>query len=423
MKHLLEDIRPLTKTSNFQEKHEEVLANNLDLKYGDFGSIGTKDFKKTHKGLWFVIFLIIFISVVAFVSFYFRTATVSITPKSEVIEIDTTVVLGSSNDSSSIPYEIMTITDFVEKEKTGSVNSKLEIEASGKVIIYNSFSTATQKLVSGTRFETKDKKIFKLRSDVIVPGRTTKDGKVVPGAIEATLYAEKAGELYNVGLVDLYILAYRGTSRYSTLYARAKDPISGGKTGEAFSLSKEEAQFVEAELVSALTFQMQTDAFKQIPEGFKAFKDSFAEKIEVDTSSTASDPKIKVTAKGTLSLLIIKEADIVSYLVKNNLKDFKEEDLLYIKNWDSLSLELEDKNKLLDQEKTSLKAKIKGSVNIIWQVNIEEVRNKILSIDNSSFSDVVNSITGVSSAKLEITPFWIRTTPDKTSKINIELVQ
>ena len=80
----------------------------------------------------------------------------------------------------------------------GEVTSENEVtiktEASGKIVVYNNYSTAGQKLIKDTRFETPNGLIFRIKDAVTVPGKKTVGGETVPGSLEVTVYADKEGD-------------------------------------------------------------------------------------------------------------------------------------------------------------------------------------------------------------------------------------
>ena len=79
---------------------------------------------------------------------------------------------------------------------------EIERRASGKIIVFNNYSTNSQRLIARTRFETLEGKIYRIRDAVVVPGISDKDGRKTPGSIEVTVFADEPGEEYNIGYTD-----------------------------------------------------------------------------------------------------------------------------------------------------------------------------------------------------------------------------
>ena len=64
--------------------------------------------------------------------------------------------------------------EIVEATAEKEVSQK----ASGKIIIYNNYSTVSQRLINNTRFEANSGKIYRINSSIVVPGYKKVDGKI-----------------------------------------------------------------------------------------------------------------------------------------------------------------------------------------------------------------------------------------------------
>jgi len=63
--------------------------------------------------------------------------------------------------------------------------------------------------------------MYRIDSSVIIPGYQKVNGKIIPGSIEATVYADQAGDGYNLKLADLTgdfsIPGFKGDPRIAVL--------------------------------------------------------------------------------------------------------------------------------------------------------------------------------------------------------------
>ncbi len=192
--------------------------------------------KRAHM-IFFALGGISLLSLVAVILFFFLPkAEVRVTPYRIVQTVDKEFD-GTAGDSSSDgnPLAIR----ILEKEKEVSVtvtttgtSGGTSQKARGAVIIYNNYSTDPQSLVATTRFETTDGKVFRLESGVTVPAMTTINGKQEPGAIEAQVIADQAGETYNVDATTFTIPGFKGGSKYDKFSAKStKAMVGGGSSG------------------------------------------------------------------------------------------------------------------------------------------------------------------------------------------------
>ena len=171
-------------------------------------------------------------------------------------------------DINELSYEIMTIEKTDSKKIAATGREEIEEKASGKIVIFNDFNTSSQRLIKNTRFETPEGLIYRINKSIIVPGQKTEGGKTVPGSIEATVYADEAGEKYNIGLTDFTIPGFEGSPRFDSFYARSKTEMAGGFAGERLSANPDELKKAQDELRTELKKQLMAEAFSQIPDEF-----------------------------------------------------------------------------------------------------------------------------------------------------------
>ena len=69
----------------------------------------------------------------------------------------------------------------------------VEVKASGKIMVYNNFSSEPQRLIIRTRFETKEGLIYRIPESIVVPGKTVKMGWETPGSKEIGVFADEPG--------------------------------------------------------------------------------------------------------------------------------------------------------------------------------------------------------------------------------------
>lgn len=104
--------------------------------------------------------------------------------------------------------------------KTAAAGKK----ATGKIVITNNYSKEPQSLVATTRFETGDKKIYRLVRGVTVPGMSGTN----PGTIEADVIADKGGDNYNISSGTFTIPGFSGNAKFAKFSAVLKGSMTGG---------------------------------------------------------------------------------------------------------------------------------------------------------------------------------------------------
>ena len=111
----------------------------------------------------------------------FASATITVIPKSENLDVDMKIAVANDAVEGSIRYEVLKLS----KTKTISVpatgEEAVEIKATGKIMIYNNFSFEPQRLIVRTRFESPEGLIYRIPESVVVPGKSVKNGVETPG--------------------------------------------------------------------------------------------------------------------------------------------------------------------------------------------------------------------------------------------------
>lgn len=177
----------------------------------------------------------------ALLFFFLPKAEVHVTPYKTIrtadIESDGRTDVSSADDA-------MLLVRILEKDKevvltvaTTGKSGGTSQKARGTVVIYNNYGTDPQPLVATTRLETADGKLFRLVSGVTVPGMTGTGGAKEPGAIEAEVIADQAGEEYNIGSSEFTIPGFKGGSKYEKFSAKSTKAMTGGGSSGASDLA------------------------------------------------------------------------------------------------------------------------------------------------------------------------------------------
>ena len=186
-----------------EEQQKEVKAQN----------------EKGHKyGLWFVAFISIVFFLFA-LSFLFARAKVTVSPKIKDITLDENLSAVKDSNVDGLSFDLVVLSGKESKSVFATEEKEISLKGEGTVLIYNAFSSASQRLLIDTRLEGSNGKIYKTKTAVTVPGMSA-DG--APGQVEANIYGAEAGEEYNSPPLDFKIFGFKGTPKYSKFYARSK---------------------------------------------------------------------------------------------------------------------------------------------------------------------------------------------------------
>ena len=384
--------------------------------------------KKITKGsqifLWIVSFSLIAI-LLFLVSSFFSTASVIITPKSQLIALKDTFEANSSSspESKDLRFEIMTLKQETSKSIETDGEEDVERKSTGKAVIYNNYSQTKQRLINNTRLESIDGLIYRIRQSIDVPGYKTVSGKRVPGSVEVEIIADTAGDKYNMKISDLKgdftIPGFKGNPKYSAFYGRLSSDITGGFVGKVKKVSEEKLSAGVSELKNTLKENLLKELYQKIPEQYVVFKDNYYIEYNQITDEQPESDKYNIKEEATINALMFKKTNLAEFLAKQKIKNYDgfPVDILW---GDDLSV-LATSTEANPWTQKTLKFKFTGVANLVWIYDSTGLTNLLLGQDKSIINSFVNnefkdSIKNISAI---IRPQWKSTFPDKISKIKL----
>ncbi len=299
----------------------------------------------------------------------------------------------------------------------------IEKKAFGEIIIYNAYSSDSQILVKGTRFETLDGKIFKLDSKIIVPGAKIEEGKIIPSSIKAMVTAEKAGESYNVGLVDkFFIPGFKGSVKYNGFYGKSETGIAGGFVGEAAYITDEDIKSAKLKITESLKESLSVIILSQIPKDFKIIDGAkqFSIIKEDIKKETDDNGNFSVFLEGEISMIAFKEDDLFKLI------DIMANNFFKISNEGNEKSKFETNDRKLDYGAARIDFKngrLSFAFNyegVYWRpIDIEKFKKLIFSNKENELKIKIFSMPGIEKATVSFWPFWVKSVPGSVNKINV----
>lgn len=322
----------------------------------------------------------------------------------------------SSVSAASVPIQIFKTSKSGVFKFIASGEQEVHKKASGKITIWNAYSSDPQLLVKNTRFTTADGKVYRLTSAITVPGAKISEGQINASSIQAAAEADAVGESYNIGPSEekLKIPGFQGTAKYNGFYGVFKDGVSGGFNGVMKVATDADLAKAKEESHKNVEDALNSDVTMNMPSGFTAVPDG--KTTVVSREGITADPDAKGEFSYGISIetkvLAVRENDIVS-LATSAFTD-KEGVSLTPK-----SVKVTYNTPTVDW--TANKATIPVSVSGSWtrEFDAGNFRQKIAGENYDSFRASIASIAGAENVKSELWPFFIRFVPKDQSKINI----
>lgn len=287
-------------------------------------------------------------------------------------------------------------------------------KAGGKIIIYNQ-TPLEQRLVATTRFEPPVGLIFRIPTTIAVPGSTKQGGRVVPGSIESTVYADRAGAEYNIGPVRFTIPGFKGTPKYGEFYAVATQPMTGGLVGPAKVISESDFAKAQEELTETVKEKLINSLASQV-NGLKIL-DSANVKIdgpEVNAKAGEAAEELKMTVRGSAQTIAFRETDVVelvkSYLTKNGNLEVVEK-----------KIAVSYRQPALDSDGKTLSFTADIALTAASQINTAKILKEVAGLDENQIRAYFQNIKEIGSTRVNLSPFWVRKIPANSAKIHLRI--
>ena len=367
----------------------------------------------------FVSLLLVFLFSVAMNAF--SSVLVKIVPKQEFVPLGSAFVFTAARGGSGgvLPFETMKM-DYTETLSGKSTAAKeISERASGIIVVYNAYSSRPQPLVARTRFESTDGKIYRLKKRVVVPGAEVRNGKIVPSSLEVTVYADKPGDGYNIGLSDFTIPGFKGDPRYKKFYGRSKTKMSGGFVGSVPVVAEKDIIKVEKKLKEKIARNLKKSLFAKKPKGYLLYDGA----VEISFSEVDGNPKpgdraenFKYGLKGSATGFLIKKSDMEREIARRYLG--KNADKVGVANVEDLEFEMLDKN----ESAVEIIFKLGGNARLVWKTDTESVADDLARAKRGDYKDIFGKYPSIERADIFFKPPWWPIMPKNESRIHFEQI-
>jgi len=373
--------------------------------------------------LWFLLLaLLIFLFIV--LSTWLTRLTFIITPRQATVEMSEYELIAyevNLADDDSLSFSLIT-NEIIEREPvTASSRQSVTEKASGQIIVYNEFEANPQKLIARTRFESPDGKIYRIAEPITIPGYTQDDDQIVPGSVEATVYAEEAGEEYNIGLVDFTIPGFENTARYDKVYAKSKTSMVGGFVGEKPVVSEVDKTQAEDILDNRLTPFLDEDLPMAVPSNFVLFPDFTFKYFESPVIRESENGSLTMEKKLVQVGAMFNLDELAKVLAREFVADSYRNEEIEILNPEDLEVSLIGRDRLNPEQLDELTVILSGSINLAWKVDQDRLANELRSLHQQEMADILTNWPAIERARTKFLPPWIRTAPKNPDKIKIKL--
>lgn len=368
-----------------------------------------------------VTFLIIFVGIALIavaLSLLYSKASVTITPKVAHFDVNGTFTAKKDPDSSLLGYDIVTSMDTLTQTVPATPGPKIETKAKGTVTLYNE-QTTQQKIVAGTRLSNPDGEIYRTSVTVVIPAG--KSG--TPGKVDVAVIAQEAGAHYNISLSgdsNFKIVAYKDTPKYATVYARLKTAIAGGFSGSKVSISPEIQKATVKNIQESLSTKLFASAKSKVAKDSILYDGAYVIEYEIPEPVAKDAANAEITVKGTLSGASFKRNSLIKSIAAKELDKFPSP-TYEISGMEDLKFTLVNSKDFSPKKGTSAVFTLKGPISLTGTFSETALKDELKGTPLKDSNTIFARYPSIANAYALITPFWMRSFPNSTDKIIIEL--
>jgi hypothetical protein len=374
--------------------------------------------------VWLVVTAVLFVFVVVVsLPIIFSDTTIKITPVVTKAVFDNAIFNAAMADAAQddtaglLRYSKIewTASDSKILEPTG--REQVEEKASGEIIVYNNYTSKKQRLIKNTRFETADGRVYRVHNSIMVPGKSD-DG---PGQLTVTVYADEAGERYNLESADLTLPGLKSLpDMYSTIYAKVNVPITGGFKGERAVVSDVDKVAATAELKDKIRETVLSEVSSRIPSDTTYF-DSGISIDYADIQESEIDGKVQLTQNADVSVVVFDKRDFAT-TVSQGVAGNPDKGYPTIRDKSTLIVSIEEQDSQDEDSLPTIKMLINGTADFVWEFDQGALKRDLAGKQREALTTILTGYPTIKEAQAMIRPFWRKKFPSNPDDFTIEVL-
>ncbi len=330
-------------------------------------------------------------------SAFFSRAIFTITPKEVPVAVNGTYVASNIPKAGSLVYEILSASAEVSTTVPASEDVPVQQKARGMVTLYNAYRPTALRLVAGTRLtDDGGMSVYRLTGSVSIPGFTKSSGdKVIPGKINASVIADKVGQEYDISLgktpAGFTIVAYKGTDKYQTVYAKLAKDITGGFVGRKKTVEPAVLASTTANLKAQLTAKLRSEVEGMISQGNMVYDDAYLSSFGEAMVGGDESNKAVISVKGTMNGIAFDRSELTKKLAGEAAVDTFGEYAYDAPGLELLDFSISNAKDFSPEKKNTLVIQLKGDMKLKGAVPVDELKDKFASLSLSETEEILRT--------------------------------
>lgn len=348
-----------------------------------------------------------------------RGAEVVVTPKTHDTSVQASFIAKLKPAVGELGYELLSLEEVGQMQVTATGEEEVTERAEGSITIYNAYSTSPQRLIKNTRFESEEGKIYRVSDSVDIPGYTKDDGgRVIPGEATAEVFAEAAGDTYNLASGRFSVPGLKGSEQYDLIHAEVIAPgIQGGFEGMRFIVDETELAEARQKLQSELREKLSGRVKTERPNGFILYDPAITFTYEALPAEDAGNSTALIKERAHLNVPLFNEMTFASYIAKQTVSGYGGES---VRLQDPLGLSFAYASDQGDLKmKESIDFALTGQARIIWNFDETSLKGALAGLEEEALPGVLSSYPAIERAEAVIRPLWKSSFPENETEIEI----
>lgn len=379
--------------------------------------------KKKRSGWRYLILLFILVLVGGLLLGYLKNAAeLTVYPRWREPNVNATIEAYRSTRPSELSYEIMSLEAAGERQVPAAGEEEATEQATGTILIYNRQSTESVRLITNTRFETDSGLIFKISDPAVIPGYTRNaEGEIVPGVVSANVYADEAGERYNIGPSSFTIPGFTGMPEFDNVYAESLEPMRGGFAGQRFIIEEDELATAQEALRRELRESLLARVESERPAGFIVFPGAVTITYETLPATEAGEGMATLKETATLRVPIFAEENLARYIAASTIPGYDDAPMRLVDGRENLEFAYENEttSRTNISALESISFKLQGRPTLVWDYDQESLLNDLSGASKTALPAILGAYPAIERAEASFRPAWKSSFPDDPNKIKI----
>ncbi|VAW32222.1 hypothetical protein MNBD_CPR01-430 [hydrothermal vent metagenome] len=357
----------------------------------------------------------VIIIIVVMILYAFSGASVEIEPMTATANLSGDFTAMAST-TTPLPFGIISVQKIVKQTVKGNGTEAVHQAAHGTITIYNT-RPVPQKLVTKTRFETKNGLIFRIRDAIVVP----KAHGIIPGSVKAVVYADTSGSQYNISPSSFTLPGLSGTSLARKVYARSTSAMTGGFSGTRAKISPDIEASVHLTLQSVLAKNMAVSIQAQVPEGYVLIEGAATTTYkDLPTLPSKNGSGAEVREQGTTFAVVFPKSAFARLIATNIIGSYSGQPVTLTS---TKSLTLIPTKGIPNSRNavggTVFNFALSGNTTVVWTVNKNRISTAIAGKSREEAKTILKGFPEVKQAHLKLHPVWSSYFPSDPKAITV----